>query len=95
MADMQWIVNGDHYTICLNRNPGADPYPIQLDPKLKHINVHHHDTPQGTYGGHLKGIYEIQANSLKVCYDMKGQRFPESFDAARGSGQVVYRFQRE
>ena len=46
-------------------------------------------------GDRLKGIYEIQGNSLKVCYDLKGQRYPKSFDAGRGSAQVLYQFQRE
>ena len=95
MADMQWIVNGDQYTIRLEGKSGADPYPFKLDPKQKHIDVTHHDTPKGTYGGRLKGIYEIQGNSMKVCYDLKGQRYPKSFDAARGSEQALYQFQRE
>jgi uncharacterized protein (TIGR03067 family) len=95
IADMQWIVSGARYTIRLNRQSGVDPYPFKLDPKQKHIDVHHHDTPKGTYGGHLKGIYDIQGNSLKVCYDLKGQRYPNSFDAGHGSAQVVYQFQRQ
>jgi uncharacterized protein (TIGR03067 family) len=95
MADMQWIVNGDRYTIRLDQKSGGDPYPFKLDAKQKHIDVNHHDTPKGTYGGQLKGIYEVQGNSLKVCYDLKGQRYPKSFDAGRGSGQVLYQFQRQ
>ena len=95
IADVQWIVSGDSYTIRLSRQSGTDPYPFKLDPKLKHIDVHHHDTPKGTYGGHLKGIYEVQGDSLKVCYDLKGQQYPKSFDAGRGSAQVVYQFQRD
>jgi uncharacterized protein (TIGR03067 family) len=94
-GNMQWIVSGDHYTIRVNGKSGMDPYTFKLDPQHKHIDVFHHDTPKGTYGGRLKGIYDVQGSSLKVCYDMKGQRFPESFNAAHGSGQVVYQFQRE
>ena len=95
MADLQWLVNGDHYTIRLDRKTGNDPYTFKLDPQQKHIDVYHHDTPKGTYGGRLKGIYEISGDMLKVCYDLKGQRYPKSFEAGRGSGQVVYQFQRE
>lgn len=94
-GDMQCVVDGDHYTIRVNGKSGGDPYTFQLDPKQKHIDVFHHDTPEGTYGGRLKGIYEIQGDSLKVCYDLKGQRYPQSFDAGRGSGQAVFQFQRE
>jgi uncharacterized protein (TIGR03067 family) len=94
-GDMQWVVDGDHYTIRVKGKSGGDPYTFKLDAKQKHIDVFHHDTPKGTYGGRLKGIYDIQGNSLKVCYDLKGQRYPASFDAARGSGQAIYQFQRE
>ena len=94
MADLQWIVSGDHYNIRLKGHTGEDPYTIKLDPKQKQIDVFHHETPKGTWGGSLKGIYEIKGNSLKVCYDLKGQRYPKSFEAGRGSGQVVYQFQR-
>jgi uncharacterized protein (TIGR03067 family) len=94
-ANMKWIVAGDRYTIRLDGKSGGDPYPFKLDPKQKQIDVIHHETPKGTYGGRLKGIYDIQGNVLKVCYDLKGQRYPTSFDAGPGSAQVLYQFKRE
>jgi len=94
-ADMEWIVDGDRYTIRLDGKSGEDPYTFKLDGSTKHIDVFHHETPPGTYGGSLKGIYEISGDSLTVCYDLTGQRYPESLDAARGSRQVLYKFQRE
>ena len=95
MGDMEWIVNGDHYTIRLNGQSHEDPYTFKLDGSRKQIDVFHHETPPGTSGGSLKGIYEINGDSLKVCYDLTGQRYPESFDANRGSRQVLYQFRRE
>jgi len=94
-GDVQWIVDGDHYNIRLDRQTGTDPYSFKLDASQKHIDVFHHDTPKGTYGGKLKGIYEIKGDALKVCYELKGERYPKSFEAGPGSGQVLYQFQRE
>lgn len=94
-ANLKWIVAGDRYKIQLDGKTGTDPYTFKLDSQQKHIDVFHHDTPKGTYGGALKGIYEIEGNALKVCYDLKGQRYPTSFDAGRGSAQVLYQFERE
>lgn len=94
-ADMEWIVDGNHYTIRLNGVSHVDPYTIKLDPSRKHIDVFHHETPPGTYGGSLKGIYDINGDSLTVCYDLTGQRYPTSFNANRGSRQVLYEFRRE
>ena len=95
MANMLWIVKGDQYTIRLDGQSAPDPYKFTLDPAQKRIDVMHHDTPDGTYGGRLKGIYDLQGNSLTVCYDLKGQRYPKSLDAGRGSAQVLYQFQRQ
>lgn len=93
-ANMQWVVSGDHYNIRLDGKMGTDPYTFKLDPRQKRIDVFHHETPKGTWGGSFKGIYEIKGDSLKVCYDGKGQRYPQSFAAGRGSGHVLYVFQR-
>ena len=95
MADMEWIVDGDHYTIRLNQQSHEDPYMFKLDASRKQIDVTHHDTPAGTYGGKLKGIYEISSDSLTVCYDLTGQRYPKYFDTKRGSRRVLYQFRRE
>ena len=95
MADMQWVVDGDHYNIRLNQQLGQDPYPFKLDASQKHIDVTHHETPKGTYGGKLSGIYEIHGDSLRVCYDLTGRQYPWSFDATKGWRQVLYEFQRQ
>jgi uncharacterized protein (TIGR03067 family) len=95
VADMDWIVDGDHYTIRLNGQLHEDPNVIKLDASHKQIDVFHHETPPGTYGGKVKGIYRIDGDSLTVCYDLIGERYPTSFDAKRGSRQVLYEFRRE
>jgi len=93
-GDVEWVVDGDRYTVCLNRKP-AESSTITLDASQKHVDIFHHDTPQGTFGGKLKGIYEIKGDSLKVCYDLTGERYPKSFEAGPGSRQVLYQMQRE
>ena len=95
IGDMEWIVDGDHYTIRVDGVSQQDPNMIKLDASKKRIDVFHHETPPGTYGGSLKGIYEISADSLTVCYDLTAQQYPKSFDAPRGSRQVLYKFRRE
>jgi uncharacterized protein (TIGR03067 family) len=93
-ADLQWVVSGDHYNIRLNGVFNRDPYKITLDATHKQVDVFHHDTPQGTFGGSLKGIYEVQAGSLKVCFDPTARSYPSSFDAGPGSRRVTYEFRR-
>jgi uncharacterized protein (TIGR03067 family) len=95
MADMEWIVDGDRYTIRRDGHSQEDPNMFKLDPSQKHIDVTHHETPPGTYGGKVKGIYEISSDSLTVCYDLTNQQYPKSFETKQGSRQVLYKFRRE
>ena len=94
-GDVKWVVDGDHYNIVLNQQRGSDPYNITLDPGRGRVDVFHHDTPPGTYGGKLKGIYRVSADHLTVCYDLTGASYPASFDAGPGSRRAVFEFQRE
>jgi len=94
-GDMQWIVEGDEYRVRYNQQLEATPFKITLDASRKRIDAFHHDTPAGTYGGKLKGIYELSGSSLRVCYDLTGSYYPSSFDAGPGSRRVIYEFRRE
>ena len=94
-ADLQWVVDGDHYTIRLDGRPHVDPHFFKLDASKKQIDVFHHEVPNGAYGGSLKGIYEIKGDRLSVCYDLTGREYPTSFDAKPGSRRVLYQFHRE
>ena len=93
-ANFEWIVEGDQYQVRMDGRNGDGPYKITLDAKNKRIDVFHHSTPAGTWGGALKGIYEISGDSLTVCYDGTGQHYPKSFDASPGSRQILYKFRR-
>jgi uncharacterized protein (TIGR03067 family) len=93
-AKMQWVVEGDHYNVRMD-GKSMEKWNITIDAGKKHVDAFHHDTPKGTYGGKLKGIYEIKGDSLKVCYDMTGQQYPKSFEAGPGLPQVTYEFKRE
>jgi uncharacterized protein (TIGR03067 family) len=94
-GDLEWVVDGDHYNIVLDQLRHTDPYNLKLDPRHNRVDVFHHETPPGTYGGKLKGIYKVSADSLAICFDLTGSYYPDSFDAGPGSRRVIYQFQRE
>ena len=95
MADLLWVVEGNQYRTRYNGHLDEVPVTFTLDASRKHIDATHHETPRGTYGGKLKGIYKISRSSLTVCYDLTGNQYPTSFEAKRGSRHVVYQFRRE
>jgi uncharacterized protein (TIGR03067 family) len=93
-ADAYWRVEGDHYTVRLNgRDAETDAF--KLDAAEKHVDVFHHDTPKGTYGGSAKGLYEIKGDVLRVCLDLTARQYPKSFEAKAGSRLASYEFRRE
>lgn len=92
--DMQWVVQGNEYRIKLDGQLHSDPYAITLDPSHGRIDVFHHDTPAGTYGGKLKGIYKMSGNTLTVSYDLTGATYPDTFDAPPGSKRAVFVFKK-
>jgi len=93
-GDVQWVVEGDRYRIRLDGKLHQDPHMIMLDARSKRIDVFHHEVPKGTYGGSLKGIYEIKENRLRVTYDLTNRQYPTSFETKMGSRLVSYEFER-
>jgi len=94
-GDMVWIVHGDEYRTRDQQHVDEVPVKITLDASQAHIDAFHHETPKGTYGGKLKGIYKVSRDSLTVCYDLTDSYYPTSFDAKRGSRRVLYQFRRQ
>ena len=94
-AELRWVVSGDRYNIMQDGRLGQDPYKITLNAAKGRVDVFHHNTPQGMYGGSYKGIYKISGNSLTVCYDLSGAKYPSSFGADKGSARTILQFQRE
>jgi uncharacterized protein (TIGR03067 family) len=83
MADMEWIIDGDHYTIRLDGQQHRDPYFFKLDASRKQIDVFHHETPPGTYGGklkeHLRDRPRFSGRFLKGVFRPDRRAIPEIF----------------
>ena len=94
-GDLLWIVQGDQYRTRYQQHLDEVPIKITLDASRKHVDAFHHETPQGTSGGKLKGIYKVSADSLTVCYDLTDRQYPTSFEATRGSRRVLYQLRRQ
>jgi uncharacterized protein (TIGR03067 family) len=43
----------------------------------------------------IPAIYELQGDSLQICYDLSGQRRPTEFKSTAGTQQFLVRYQRE
>jgi uncharacterized protein (TIGR03067 family) len=85
-----WDFQANKYTINCN-GKFAELYTVKLNSgtKPKTIDSTFH------LGGKLMGIYEINGDTLKICYDLTRRGRPESFTAPKGSRRVVYILQRQ
>ena len=97
MDDVRVIVKGDTYTVVTRSQDEQSRFTLGTGGPHT-ILIKHHDNPlasQGFYGGTLTGTYELSGNTLRICYDLTGKRYPTGFEAPKGSRQVVYEFTRE
>jgi uncharacterized protein (TIGR03067 family) len=101
MNDVRWIFDRDHLTIVLRGNyqDGVKaPFQLGTGDNPNTILIKYFDNPlaaQGYEGGSYTGIYKLSGDKLKVCYDMRGRRYPNSIDCGKGSGYMFQEFTRE
>ena len=46
-------------------------------------------------GRHFKAIYKLENDLLKLCYDLKGGSYPESFDTSNNPDLFLSTFRKE
>ena len=46
-------------------------------------------------GRHFKAIYKLEDNFLTICYDLKGEDYPESFDTSVNPNLFLTTFRKE
>jgi len=99
--DVRWIFDGDHMTIVLHGYyEGGLRTGFQLGtgdtPNTILIKVFNNPLAyQGFTGGSFTGIYKLSGDKLRVCYDMTGLKYPNNFDAGKGTNRMSYEFTRE
>jgi len=67
----------------------------RLDPTKTPKTVDAKVTEGEDKGNTMLGIYEIQGDTLRVCFDPKGKKRPTEFKSPAGSGIFLATFQRE
>jgi uncharacterized protein (TIGR03067 family) len=80
---------------CIVQGPRVTRGTLKLDPTKtpKHYDVMH--TQSAAKGQTALGIYELEGDSLKVCFQLKGKDRPAGFSNQEGSDLLSFAFQRE
>jgi len=99
----KWIIKGDHYT-CLYNGSTLATYRISIDPSKKPNQIETFMEMKDfkgkpTEGTPLIGIYEIDGDTLRVCYQFYNRTDkplvrPDKFTAAKGTNTLLLTFKR-
>ena len=85
--EFRLILKGDRYTVKAGSLTFGGTYKVDVTKKPKHIDVTHTDGPQK--GQIMKGIYELEADTYKVCMALPGKERPTDFTAGAGSERTL------
>jgi len=87
-------IEGDKYTILANGKP--DQGTCKIDPAARPGKM----AITGGEGGPNAGktflaIYELDGDTLRICYDLSGKKYPETFATQKGTPLYFVTYQRK
>ncbi len=83
----------DKYTVTVGKNP--DHGTVKLDPSAKPKAMDITGTEGPNKGKKIPAIYELDGDTLKVCYDLSGKGRPTAFKTAEGTQLFLVTYKRE
>lgn len=89
-----WTFADDKYTNKVGKQTEKWTYKLDGSKNPKTIDSEYF-VSAGFPGRKLTGIYELNGDTLKVCYDLTGKGHPNDFTAAKGARRIFYTFKRE
>jgi uncharacterized protein (TIGR03067 family) len=93
LKTMTLVLRDGKYTV---KSPGPDDTgTVRLDPtrRPKELDVAGLEGPNK--GKSFPAIYELDGDSLKVCYDLDGKKRPTEFKSAPGTKQFLATYKRK
>src|SRR5262249_45404196 len=86
-------LKGNHFTYTESGNTSKGTYTIDTSRKPKTIDVACTEGPEK--GTTMQGIYELEGDIYKACFNLSGKGRPTEFSSKAGSGNVLEILQRE
>ena len=87
-------INGDKYEVSVGEQ-GNDKGTCKLDTHSKPKRMSINSTEGANKGKTFPAIYEIKGNTLKVCYDLSGSRYPAEFKTEKGTKLYLVVYERQ
>jgi uncharacterized protein (TIGR03067 family) len=86
-------IKDDKYTVMVGNNP--DQGTVKLDPSAKPKAIDITGTEGPNKGKTFLAIYELDGDTLKVCYDLSGKSRPKEFKTTEGTLLFLVTYKRE
>ena len=83
LKTMKLVVEGDKYTVTVGKSP-FDKGTIKIDPAAKPKTMDIIGTDGPNKGKTFLAIYELNGDTLRVCYDLTGKVRPTEFKTKKG-----------
>jgi uncharacterized protein (TIGR03067 family) len=83
----------DKYTVTVGKNP--DQGTVKLDPSAKPKAMDITGTEGPNKGKKIPAIYELEGDTLKICYDLSGKSRPTEFKTTEGTQLFLVTYKRE
>ncbi len=87
------VIKDDKYTVTVGK--GVDQGTIKLDPTAKPKKMDITGTDGPNKGKTIPAIYELDGDSLRICYDLSGKSHPKEFKTMEGTALYLVTYKRE
>jgi uncharacterized protein (TIGR03067 family) len=91
-GDMTLTFSGDKYTWAAGTDHGGGTF--KLDPSKKPMAMDAVPSDGPVKGQTVEEIYEIDGDTLKICFVMPGNKRPAEFKSEAGSGHFLFTYKR-
>jgi uncharacterized protein (TIGR03067 family) len=91
---LKWIFQGDTYEIWIGKQK-METNRVTLDPTRTPGTIEMKLVGGSKGSPRVTGIYALEGDTLKVCYDLTGRGYPGEFSAPRGASRIAYVFRRQ
>ncbi len=86
-------INDENYTVTIAAK--VDKGTIKLDPSAKPKTMLITGTEGPTKGKKILAIYELDGDTLKICYDLSGKAYPTEFKSKADTQLFLVTYKRE
>jgi uncharacterized protein (TIGR03067 family) len=91
--DSRLVLKGNHFTATMAGNTSKGTYQVDATKKPKTLDITF--TEGAEKGTSMQGIYEVEGDVYKVCFNLSGKGRPTEFSSKLDSGNVLEILRRE